>query len=65
MNILILIVINATMSEVILDVAHVSSKGTSYRMTLPRKIVEMMGVKDDDLIAFYSENGKICIKVLR
>jgi len=65
MNILILIVINATMSEVILDVVHVSSKGTSYRMTLPRKIVEMMGVKDDDLIAFYSENGKICIKVLR
>ncbi|MCL4480000.1 MAG: AbrB/MazE/SpoVT family DNA-binding domain-containing protein [Candidatus Thermoplasmatota archaeon] len=53
------------MSEVILDVVHVSSKGTSYRMTLPRKIVEMMGVKDDDLIAFYSENGKICIKVLR
>ena len=65
MNILILIVINATMLEVILDVVHVSSKGTSYRMTLPRKIVEMMGVKDDDLIAFYSENGKICIKVLR
>lgn len=53
------------MAERILDVVHVSSKGTSFRMTLPRKIVEMLEVRDDDLIAFCSENGRIYIRPLR
>lgn len=48
-----------------IDVAHVSSKGTSYRITAPRKIVSGVGLKDEDIAAFYEENGKIFLESLK
>lgn len=49
----------------LLDVAHVSSKGTSFRVTLPRKIVAHLALKDEDIVAFYMEDGRIIIESLK
>ncbi|MEM0134327.1 MAG: AbrB/MazE/SpoVT family DNA-binding domain-containing protein [Thermoplasmatales archaeon] len=43
--------------EKILDVAHVSKKGTSYRVTIPRKIAERLGLADGDILMFTDDNG--------
>lgn len=49
----------------LIDVAHVSAKGTSYRITVPRKIVAILGLKDEDIVAFYREDGKIVLESLK
>jgi AbrB family looped-hinge helix DNA binding protein len=46
----------------LLDVAHVSKKGVSMRMTLPRIIRERLKIKDGDILGFYEDNGDIIIK---
>lgn len=49
----------------LIDVAHVSAKGTSYRITVPRKIVAALGLRDEDIVAFYKENGRIIVESLK
>ncbi|MEM0157913.1 MAG: AbrB/MazE/SpoVT family DNA-binding domain-containing protein [Thermoplasmataceae archaeon] len=46
----------------LLDVAHITSRGTSYRITIPRKVVERLGLGPDDIVAFYDDDG---IKIKR
>ncbi len=52
-------------NKTLIDVAHVSAKGTSYRITVPRKIVSELGLKDEDIIAFYRENGRVVLESLK
>lgn len=51
----------------IVDITHVSSLGTSYRITLPKKVAESIGLtKDDNIVVFYKEeSGVISIDKLR
>lgn len=51
----------------ILDITHVSSLGTSFRITLPKKVAESLGLtKEDGIIVFYKdENGSVTIDKLR
>lgn len=51
----------------ILDVTHVSSRGTSYRITLPKKVAESIKLTgNDDIVVFYmEEDGKIVIDSLK
>ena len=46
----------------LLDVAHVSKRGVSMRMTLPKIIRERLKIKDGDILGFYEENGQVIIK---
>lgn len=48
----------------LVDVTHVSKRGSSLRMTLPKKVQEKIGVKEEDIIGFYEEDGKIVLKKL-
>ncbi|MHB1471353.1 MAG: hypothetical protein ACYCR2_10195 [Thermoplasmataceae archaeon] len=32
------------------------------RITVPKKITEMLGIKDNGMIGFYEDNGRIFIK---
>jgi len=41
----------------IIDVTHISSRGSSFRITLPKKIVKRLNLKEDDIIAFYDDDG--------
>ena len=51
----------------ILDVTHISSRGTSYRITLPKKVAAQLNLSsEDDIIIFYQEDlGKITLEKLR
>ena len=43
--------------EKIIDVMHVSARGTSYRITIPRKIAKRLGLEDGDILKFTDDNG--------
>ncbi|MCL5989499.1 MAG: AbrB/MazE/SpoVT family DNA-binding domain-containing protein [Candidatus Thermoplasmatota archaeon] len=41
----------------LIDVAHVSARGSSFRITLPKKIVKKLDLKDGDIVGFYDDSG--------
>jgi bifunctional DNA-binding transcriptional regulator/antitoxin component of YhaV-PrlF toxin-antitoxin module len=49
----------------IVDVTHVSARGTSYRITVPRKVARELGLVDGSILSFIREDGKIFIEGLR
>lgn len=51
----------------ILDVAHVTSRGKSFRITLPRKIAETLHLdgNDDIVVFFIEENGSVVLEKMR
>ena len=46
----------------LVDVSHLSKRGSSLRMTVPKRVQLKLGVKEEDIIGFYEENGKIILK---
>jgi len=44
------------------DVSHISKGGSSMRLTLPKKVQAILGVKEGDILGFYEEDGKIILK---
>jgi AbrB family looped-hinge helix DNA binding protein len=46
----------------LLQVSHVSRRGASLRITLPKGIREKLGLKEGDIVGFYEEDGKIILK---
>lgn len=41
----------------IIDVTHISARGTSFRITLPKKVVKRLNLTEDDIIAFFDDDG--------
>ncbi len=50
----------------VIDVTHVSTRvGNSYRITLPKKVVEIMGLTvEDNILMFTNDDGKIVLEKL-
>lgn len=46
----------------LLDVAHVTKRGSSLRITVPKPVVTELGISPADIVGFYIEDGKICLK---
>ena len=46
----------------LVDVSHLSKRGSSLRMTLPKKVQAKLGVKEEDILGFYEEDGKIVLR---
>ncbi len=46
----------------LIDVSHLSKRGSSLRMTVPKKVQVKLGVKEEDIVGFYEEEGKIVLK---
>ena len=46
----------------LIDVSHVSKRGSSLRMTLPKKVQAKLGIKEEDILGFYEEDGRVIIK---
>ncbi len=50
----------------LVDVSHISSKGASMRITIPKKIGAHLGLEASDIVAFYEEeDGKIVLEKLK
>lgn len=46
----------------LVDVTHLSKRGSSLRKTLPKKVQVKLDVKEEDILGFYEENGKIILR---
>ncbi len=46
----------------LIDISHLSKRGSSLRMTVPKKVQEKLGVKEEDIVGFYEEGGKIFLR---
>ncbi len=55
-----------TTKKSIIDVTHVSTRaGNSYRITLPKKVAEIMGLTvEDNILMFTNDDGKIVLEKL-
>jgi bifunctional DNA-binding transcriptional regulator/antitoxin component of YhaV-PrlF toxin-antitoxin module len=49
----------------IVDVTHVYVRGNSYRITVPGKVGEELGLVDGSILSFVREDGKIFIENLQ
>ena len=47
-----------------MDITHVYIRGNSYKITVPRKVGEELGLADGSLLSFVREDGKIFIENL-
>lgn len=55
-----------TDNKKIMDIARMTKRGASIRVTIPKKVLKKLNFKDEDLIAFYeSEDGRIYIDLLK
>jgi AbrB family looped-hinge helix DNA binding protein len=46
----------------LLDITRTSKKGTSLRITLPKRIAERLLIGEGDFLGFYEKDGTIYIK---
>lgn len=46
----------------LLDVSHVSKRGSSLRITLPRKVTEKLDIKPEDILGFYYDGEAIYLE---
>ena len=46
----------------LVDVSHVSKRGSSLRINLPKKAQAILGIKEGDILGFYEEDGKIFLR---
>ena len=46
----------------LVDVSHISKRGSSLRITIPKKIQAILGVKEEGILGFYVEDGKVVLK---
>jgi bifunctional DNA-binding transcriptional regulator/antitoxin component of YhaV-PrlF toxin-antitoxin module len=54
------------MANKVIDVSHVSARGTSIRITLPKKIVRILDIGMDDIVVFKeSEDGSVIIEKMK
>ena len=53
------------MEKKLIDVSHVSAKGKTVRISVPKRVLELLGVNHGDIIAYYLENGSIVIEKVR
>ncbi len=51
----------------ILDVAHVTSRGKSYRITLPRKVADTIQIDGEDeiLVFFKDPDGTVTLEKMK
>ena len=50
--------------KVLIDISHVSKRGSSLRITLPKKVAEKLNIEQGMIIGFYESDGKITMDVL-
>ncbi|QRF76135.1 hypothetical protein Thermo_01652 [Thermoplasmatales archaeon] len=49
----------------LLEVTHISKRGASMRITLPKKAAECINAVAGDIIGFYEEDGKVFLKKMK
>lgn len=48
----------------LLDIAHISKRGSSMRITLPKKVADMIGAKEEKIIGYYRDGERVYIQLM-
>ena len=48
----------------VLDVTHISSRGSSFRITLPERVIKKLRLAEDDIVTFYEDGNRVYIDKL-
>jgi bifunctional DNA-binding transcriptional regulator/antitoxin component of YhaV-PrlF toxin-antitoxin module len=48
----------------LIDVAHISKRGASMRLTLPKKVAELIGAKEEKIIGYYRDGERVYIQLM-
>lgn len=46
----------------LIDVAHVSKRGSSLRISIPKKVAESIGISEGEILGFYSDGERIFVE---
>lgn len=49
----------------LIDVSHVSRRGSSLRITLPKKVSEKLGIEPEDILGYYSDGDVIVLEKMK
>lgn len=51
--------------RILLDVSHVSKRGSSLRITLPKKISEKLGIEPEDILGYYVDGDSVVLEKMK
>ena len=46
----------------LIDITRTSKRGTSLRITLPKRIAEKLSIKESEFLGFYVEGDKVIVE---
>lgn len=46
----------------LIDISHVSKRGSSLRITVPKRVQSKLGIKEEDILGYYEDDGKVILK---
>lgn len=49
----------------LLEVSHVSKRGASLRITIPKKAAEALDLREEEIVGFYEDSGNIILKKMK
>lgn len=49
----------------LIDISHVSKRGSSLRITIPKKVAEAMELNEEEIVGFYLDQGKVIVEKIR
>ncbi len=49
----------------LLEIVKISKRGTSLRITLPKKVAEKLSIGSEEFLGFYSVNGEIVVRRIK
>lgn len=49
----------------LIEVTHVSKRGVSLRVTLPKKASEYLGVQAGSIVGFYKDGNRLYIDIMK
>ena len=54
-----------TDERTLIDVSHTSKRGSSLRITVPKKVVQKLGLEPEHVVGFYLDGEKIVVERIR
>jgi AbrB family looped-hinge helix DNA binding protein len=49
----------------LIEVTHVSKRGVSLRVTLPKKIAEHLGIQAGSIVGFYKDGNRVYVDIMK
>ena len=49
----------------LLEVSHVSKRGASLRITIPKKAAKVLDLREGEIVGFYEDNGNIVLRKMK